>query len=55
MKSEVGMISAEELKLNEKLWSLPKERTKNGRPHDVALVDGAGVDNVVAIGRGRAS
>ena len=36
---EVVHMSRGELNLSEKLWSLPKERTKNGRPHNVPLSD----------------
>ena len=36
---EVAHMSRGELNLPEKLWSLPKERTKNGHAHDVPLSD----------------
>ena len=36
---EVAHMSKAELNLPEKLWSLPKERTKNGHAHDVPLSD----------------
>ena len=36
-RSEIAYISKSELDLENKIWSLPKERTKNSRPHDVPL------------------
>jgi integrase len=36
-REEVGGMRWSELDLKEKLWSLPSDRTKNGRPHDVPL------------------
>ena len=38
-RAEVAHMSQQELNLSEKIWSLPKERTKNKRPHDVPLSD----------------
>lgn len=38
-RGEVAHMSQQELNLYEKIWSLPKERTKNKRPHDVPLSD----------------
>ena len=38
-RSEIAYISKSELNLENKVWSLPKERTKNSRPHDVPLSD----------------
>ena len=38
-RSEIAYISKSELNLENKMWSLPKERTKNSRPHDVPLSD----------------
>ena len=38
-RSEIAYISKSELDLKNKVWSLPKERTKNSRPHDVPLSD----------------
>ena len=38
-RSEIAYISKSELDLENKVWSLPKERTKNSRPHDVPLSD----------------
>jgi len=38
-RSEIAYISKSELDLEKKIWSLPKERTKNSRPHDVPLSD----------------
>jgi len=38
-RSEIAYISNSELNLPDKLWSLPKERTKNSRPHDIPLSD----------------
>jgi integrase len=39
--SEVGGMRWEELDLNNKLWTLPAERVKNGERHDVPLSDAA--------------
>lgn len=36
-REEVGGMARSELSLDQALWSIPKERTKNGRPHDVPL------------------
>ena len=36
-RSEIAYISKSELDIENKMWSLPKERTKNNRPHDVPL------------------
>ena len=38
-RSEIAYISKSELDIENKMWSLPKERTKNSRPHDVPLSD----------------
>jgi len=38
-RSEVAYIAKSEIDLENKIWSLPKERTKNSRPHDVPLSD----------------
>lgn len=38
-RAEVAHMTQQELNLPEKMWSLPKERTKNKRPHDVPLSD----------------
>jgi len=38
-RSEIAYISKSEINLENKMWSLPKERTKNSRPHDVPLSD----------------
>ena len=38
-RSEIAYISKSELDLENKIWSLPKERTKNSRHHDVPLSD----------------
>lgn len=38
-RTEIAYISKSELDLRNKVWSLPKERTKNSRPHDVPLSD----------------
>ena len=38
-RSEIAYISKSELDLDNRIWSLPKERTKNSRPHDVPLSD----------------
>lgn len=40
-RQEVAGMTAAELNLAERLWSLPPERTKNGEPHDVPLSDAA--------------
>jgi integrase len=36
-REEVAAMHWSELDLGQAVWSLPKERTKNGRPHDVPL------------------
>lgn len=36
-REEVAAIGWRELDLKKALWSIPSERTKNGRPHDVPL------------------
>ena len=36
-REEVGALSWDELNLNAALWSIPRERVKNGLPHDVPL------------------
>jgi integrase len=38
-REEVAAVSAPELYLSEQLWSIPKKRAKNKRPHDVPLSD----------------
>jgi len=40
-RDEVGAIAWGELDLQSALWSVPKERTKNGLPHDVPLSSAA--------------
>jgi len=40
-RGEVGGMCRSELQLDLKRWSLPKDRTKNGRPHDVPLSEPA--------------
>jgi integrase len=39
--SEVGDMTGSELKLPDKLWTIPRERAKNDNTHDVALSDAA--------------
>jgi integrase len=36
-REEVGQMRWSELKLSEKVWTLPATRTKNGQPHDIHL------------------
>ena len=36
-RDEVARMAWGEVDLDAQLWTLPKERSKNGRPHDVAL------------------
>lgn len=36
-RDEVGAMSTAELNLARAVWSIPSERTKNGRPHEVPL------------------
>jgi integrase len=36
-RGEVGGMTWGEFNMDAKLWRLPKERTKNGKPHDVPL------------------
>ena len=40
-REEVGAMRWTEVDTRKALWSLPGERTKNGRPHDVPLSDAA--------------
>jgi integrase len=40
-RDEVGAMDEREINKIAKLWSIPKARTKNGRPHDVPLSDTA--------------
>jgi len=40
-RAEVAGMAASELDLDAQLWSLPKERTKNGEAHEVPLADAA--------------
>jgi len=40
-RSEVAGLLWAEFDLDKKLWSLPADRTKNGRPHDIPLSDKA--------------
>jgi integrase len=40
-EGEVGGLSAAELKLRDRVWTLPKERAKNGRANEVALSEAA--------------
>ncbi len=40
-KSEVGDAGWSEFNLGERRWTIPKERAKNGNPHDVPLSDQA--------------
>jgi integrase len=40
-RDEVGGIAESELQRDLSMWSLPRERTKNGRAHDVPLSDAA--------------
>jgi integrase len=40
-RDEVGGIAESELDRKGRVWSLPRERTKNGRPHNVPLADAA--------------
>jgi integrase len=40
-RDEVGGIAESELQRDLRMWSLPRERTKNGRAHDVPLSDAA--------------
>jgi integrase len=39
--SEVAEMTGHELRLSEKLWTIPRERAKNDNAHDVALSDAA--------------
>ena len=40
-RDEVGAMSWSEIHEEKALWAIPKERTKNGLPHDVPLSDAA--------------
>jgi integrase len=40
-REEVARMTWSEVDLDARLWTLPKERSKNGRPHDIALSDPA--------------
>jgi integrase len=40
-RDEVGDMTWPELDLNRGLWTIPRERTKNGLPHEVPLSDAA--------------
>jgi integrase len=40
-RDEVGAIAESELQRDRRMWSLPAERAKNGRAHDVPLSDAA--------------
>jgi integrase len=40
-RDEVGSMRWEEISLEQAIWSIPRERTKNGLPHDVPLSDAA--------------
>lgn len=40
-REEVGNMKWSELDLAQRLWTIPKERTKNGRAHEVPLSDAA--------------
>lgn len=37
--SEVGLMRWQEVDLDKRVWTIPGERTKNGKTHDVALAD----------------
>jgi integrase len=40
-RDEVARMTWSEIDFEARLWTLPKERSKNGKPHDVALADQA--------------
>ncbi|MGH1482518.1 MAG: tyrosine-type recombinase/integrase [Geminicoccales bacterium] len=40
-REEVGGMRWNELDLEGRVWSLPSNRTKNGRPHDIPLSEAA--------------
>jgi integrase len=40
-REEIGGLRRPELNFDKALWSIPRERTKNGLPHDVPLSDSA--------------
>jgi integrase len=40
-REEVGGLSRDEIDLDRAIWTLPRERTKNGLPHDVPLSQAA--------------
>jgi integrase len=40
-RDEVGAMTRSEISIADRKWSIPRERTKNGRPHSVALSDPA--------------
>ena len=40
-RDEVARMTWSEVDLEARLWTLPKERSKNGKPHDIALSDPA--------------
>ncbi|QIG46670.1 tyrosine-type recombinase/integrase [Nordella sp. HKS 07] len=40
-REEVARMSWNEVDLTNRLWTLPKERSKNGKPHDIPLSDPA--------------
>jgi integrase len=40
-REEVGGMAWSELDLAQRRWSIPRDRTKNGQPHEVALSDAA--------------
>jgi integrase len=40
-RDEVGAIAQSEIRLADRQWNIPRERTKNGRAHSVALSDPA--------------
>src|SRR3954468_19972479 len=50
-REEVGGMTWSELDLGRALWSIPGDRTKNGRPHDVPL-PGLATDLIGAMGLG---
>jgi len=40
-RDEVGAMHSEEINMEQATWSIPRERTKNGLPHDVPLSNAA--------------
>jgi integrase len=40
-REEVGGMADSEINVEKRLWSIPRERTKNNNPHNVPLADTA--------------